>query len=470
MDTAADVSADGQGAAELALENAYLRERIAQMQALATENLSLLRRVAQLESEHIELDFAGPLDLSRGRASSHSAAAPRLPSGPVAPIRQAPPPRPRRTEMEPLPEDKVAVLVLGPVGDPGTHWRSFMLPRITDLLSGLPDGVCPCILSAGLPHAAERELQGLARRYGGQHAGSDPGEAEFRAAANRAVEVVRPALVINAGLAPAQALSMMELASRGIPTLAYLADEEPALLAGVLPVGADASAAATLGLIGEASCVLVTSPWEQAAVANASPGAELKTELYLRGANLTQFVATEPAADTVTDVLFAAERTGAHGLRQVLAAAEALSHQAGIAFHILAGQRQAAGRNVLWHGPIERTALVPFYRRMDCLVVPADCHGFSQTMMEMQATGRPCLVPAEWFQDALDVPSGTIPYAADGSDLATRILQLHQDSAVRAAAGVEAANYAREQLRRSHWQAVLRGIVSRVGVTQRAAA
>jgi hypothetical protein len=114
----------------------------------------------------------------------------------------------------------------------------------------------------------------------------------------------------------------------------------------------------------------------------------------------------------------------------------------------------------LIHKPLSsRQQRKTLFAEADLLVVPIECGGFSQSLMEGLAAGCVCLTPeASFGRYPADSPFHI--YRGRRGDLAEQINLLHTNMALRADLQAKSRTFATSSLARNNWAGWLRNCVT----------
>jgi hypothetical protein len=158
-------------------------------------------------------------------------------------------------------------------------------------------------------------------------------------------------------------------------------------------------------------------------------------------------------------VLFVADRFGPVGLKVLRDAANDLVGIPSITFDVVAAMPGRDTLNLVHKPLVTRAQRASLYAEADIVVVPLECGGFSQTLMEGLASGCVCLVPeASFGRYPSDSPFHV--YKGRRGHLAEQINLLHTDSDYRDQLQQRSIQFAAGSLARTNWATWLRNCVT----------
>jgi glycosyltransferase involved in cell wall biosynthesis len=485
-------------------ELAFLREQVAELGTIASENKALIKRVAQLEADmqradiaksgqaalahaddqaidsllaeaessaqaqHLKLDSQGAASVpsadkvpkerqpAKKRGTGKAASRDRASISLSTALTEAPEATTDIVAPTPTPSIKghISIMIVGPRVF-GPTWRHFRLREIADLLYGMPHDAAVGMVTGPQSDGIKRELLPFVKRYKAKIAQSSEfflGDRKWSEAVRHAVDAFRPALIINSGIDHSSANLLADLSESGIKIVTYLAQDEIAALTYKVRLE-ERFEAAVARLLHRSKLVLVTSEWERQQLTKLVPAADGKIKVYLRGVDLTRFYPTAASREAKTRALFIADRAGVHSFGTVLDAARLLEKNNEIEFDLFSNSPGEPSGNVERHDLVLRTSLPSVYNQANCFILPHECHGFSQSLMEAMAMGLPCLVPAALSEELKG--HGAAVYN-DAASLSSQIWELHKNPEQQRQFGAAAAIFAKSRLARSRWADTLR--------------
>ena len=143
-------------------------------------------------------------------------------------------------------------------------------------------------------------------------------------------------------------------------------------------------------------------------------------------------------------LLEACEQLWVRGVKFQLRVAGAVQAQTGAAAFARLKALQAAGRPLLYDGPLPDAAVAEAYADCAFTVYPSRAEGFGLPVIESLAHGRPCICSAHGALGELSRQGGCVPLeAVDASSLATAIARLLEspDELARLAAAARARTF-----------------------------
>lgn len=419
-------------------ENAYLREVIQQLRGLANENLALLQRIADLESGSVTKPVTR-LAVQAGQAKQ----APQSVDAPAETVSLS-------SRIVPAAAGRLPVLIIGPDAVDANAWASFGLPELTDVCFGMIAEAALGFLCGPLADVQLRQFDPLRRGYelqviDNRTTGSPAAWSEVVATA---IDAYRPVVTIISHFSPGWEQAVAAARQIRSSVVLLCTKNEPNLLAGH-DAGPWPASRFDAEIVRQVDLVLVTSHWEQEVVQEVC-GPDTKVELYVRGVDLTKFGFARREARAETNVLFVFDRAGSVGLRRYLQVAEHLKHTPQVKFSLIADMALPPLVNVVQQQMPKRDGRVALLQQSDIVVIPDECHGFSQSMMEAMASACTVLVPLNGFGGYTET-SGMISSGETMEQLAQGILALHGDKDKLAKSQEAAATFARNAFARSNW-------------------
>jgi hypothetical protein len=414
----------------------------------------LVRRVAELE---IQIESSGQLPAARPSALALPAIE-HLPGTALTDL---------VSQLNPTRDGDLPILIIGSADVETDLWRQYAATELADVCLGLPDRTSVYYVSAPVGPRGRDDLQALKDRYGVnaiqvecKGASLDP-KIWLQAVSLMATSFA-PRLVIV--LKPdRQHLSIIPaLKQLGCKVMVRCAQNELNDL-----IGTDFRAPLALQqdmieAYSAASLVLASSHWEREQLDIAS-SQRVPSEIYVCGVDLEPFTAIERTPSPVTRVLFIADRSGPVGLKVFRDAAQDLVGVTGLALQIASAQPGRDTINLvhtLPPSPHERLAL---FANTDVLVVPLECGGFSQTLMEGLAAGCACLVPeASFGRYPEDSPFHA--YKGRRGHLAEQITLLHSDIDYRHQMQTRSVHFAATSLAKHNWATWLSNCITWLSV------
>ena len=438
---------------DLSDEVARLREMLAAHEDLARKHAALLVRLAELEAADTHRKRGRRFlaeDLLKERESARGTGAGRQPQGArVSPVSESEA-EAVQAFVSRLSGGSHSILIIGSPRTDENAWRASGAFEMADIVHGLSEDANPLILLGNSVSSAAKDLSSLEKRFGvtaAQFGFSGKLTSNlWRHLVSEVSAAVKPGAVIFLDASPLQCGAIRDVSRKFDNVIVCCFRNEIATLEGAPEIGAEG---ALQGALGAARLVLVSSEWERLRVA--ALFGDKRVEVFRRGVNLTRYRATLPVGRSGNRVLFVVDRTGREGVHAVLSAAHHLADTTSLHFDIVSAGMAFAGRNVS-DLPFPPTANRPMlFQSADLVIVPPDCSGVSQTMMEAMAAGCACLAPERSFSQEADLLPALLMYSEE-RPLVSVLAQMAADPRRVSEIGQAAAQLATRVLPRTLWR------------------
>lgn len=362
------------------------------------------------------------------------------------------------------------LLVVGRRSYQGGQWAEFDFGELDDFFSGVPKGAEIHFHTGPVPAALSGALRELAAKHALSviEAAADLDREAWQLSVEATADRMAPAKIVLMTAAEDYLTVGGKLADRGYRTLAFASHNEPTRL--IRAAGPDTARqnAGLIDALAKMSVVLTTSPWECQEL-DMLTGGETQVFAYLRGVDLHAFTPVARSGNGPLRVLYVADRGGPVSLRHVSEAAKQIGPEANVRFTIVSPN---LGPDVGW---LEHRAMPAvgqgsdFYAGFDALLMPAECTGFSQSLMEACASGCAIIAPESYFGDyAGEVPFLT--YSVRAGQLAATVARLERDRNLLRTLRERAPEFARTHFDQNEWRRWLEQCIAWLGAPGDAAA
>jgi len=368
------------------------------------------------------------------------------------------------------------ILFVGPQGFRPGIWETRARYILPDLFDAVPGRFKIHFLTAPVPEFARKELETLCRRYDICHFEAHPmpdGLSSYeywRIQILSAARQVRPGVITNV-FGPVTLGSPMGLAARdiGARTVLRVAGDE---IQTRISLGTydDNPDKLDIDLVQEAmgvhlaDTIIAMSPLEKERICRILPPTQgHKVVVCIRGVDLSVFSMTRKnfVTDPVKTFLYIGRQSLEKGYDIAEAAAARVFAENPEIEVVFAGsfeRMKQENRNYI--GWVDSTRLHSVFSKADAYIMTSRSEGFPQVVAEAMATGLPCILPRQLFENLIEDGKQALLCDLDPEHFAQRILQLHKDRHLAEALTREARTFAETRLDKRIWSGIYREILS----------